>query len=209
MKRRNTKFNSPLNYLFSSVGLYVMYALFVILGSLMVVNEAHSQTTNTWDGSTDNVWSTASNWSLNTAPSSAHDIVIDIDATIEVNSGAFLTINSLTITSSATVSMTALTSDRKITIDNTGNSIDSGCSLTLKGSSSSYFMKLEYTGSSNTMVIDGSLTLTSDGEGGQYDASNSLTTVNGSLIKDSTGGGTGGKITSTSSNLTFASESYL
>ena len=203
MKRMNTKFNSPFCSKYSLGGISVWSVLFLVLGSMLVVNEVQGQT-NTWDGSTDNDWHEASNWSLNATPTSSHNIVIDIDADIELTSPTSLIINSLRITSSATVSFTAISGNRAITIDSSGNSIDSGSILTLNGSSSNY-MAIGFSGSSNDMDIDGSLILTSVGGGGRYNATSSETTVSGLLKNDSAGGGSSGEITSSSSNLTFSS----
>lgn len=55
------------------------------------------------------------------------------------------------------------------------------------------------------MSIAGTLTLTAAGGGGRYTATNSLTTVSGTVINDGTAGITPGLITSSAANLTFAS----
>ncbi|MEM6378861.1 MAG: hypothetical protein AAF705_11625, partial [Bacteroidota bacterium] len=94
---------------------------------------------NTWDGSTSTAWNNAANWSLGTIPSSSDDVVIpsapsnqpsissiSVDfATLEVQSGATLTISSGTlsgtggITNDGTISMSG-TSTFESDIDNNG-----------------------------------------------------------------------------------------
>ena len=161
---------------------------------------------NIWSGSTNNNWNTGSNWSLNHVPTSGEDVVININASILVDNSS--TINSLTISNSATVSFTSSGGGRTITIGNTGSSIGGGGTLTLQGSTGSgtRSMTLNFTGGgSRTMSIAGTLVLTAVGEGTIYDATNSLTTVTGTLRNDGTGGATSGVITSTASNLSFSS----
>ncbi|HRZ75573.1 MAG TPA: hypothetical protein P5335_11615, partial [Flavobacterium sp.] len=173
------------------------YALFFVV--FLLTENANSQT-NKWDGSTDNNWNTAANWSLNLVPTNAHDVVIDINAAIIVNTNA--TINKLTITSNSTVTFTSSGAGRTITIDNTGSSIDSGSSLELRGSTSFFgtrSMTIAYSGSNQTMSIAGTLNVTATGDGSVYIATNGLTTVTGTLISS------GGTITSTAANLTIAS----
>ncbi|HQV37206.1 MAG TPA: hypothetical protein PLC36_12910, partial [Flavobacterium sp.] len=142
---------------------FLKYALFFVV--FLLTENANSQT-NKWDGSTDNNWNTAANWSLNLVPTNAHDVVIDINAAIIVNTNA--TINKLTITSNSTVTFTSSGAARTITIDNSGSSIDAGSSLTLVGvggGGGTRTMGLAYTGSNQTMAIDGTLNLTPNGAG--------------------------------------------
>jgi len=172
---------------------FLKYALFFVV--FLLTENANSQT-NKWDGSTDNNWNTAANWSLNLVPTNAHDVVIDINAAIIVNTNA--TINKLTITSNSTVTFTSSGAGRTITIDNTGSSIDSGSSLELRGSFfGTWSMTIAYSGSNQTMSIAGTLNVTATGS--VYIATNGLTTVTGTLISS------GGTITSTAANLTIAS----
>jgi len=176
---------------------FLKYALFFVV--FLLTENANSQT-NKWDGSTDNNWNTAANWSLNLVPTNAHDVVIDINAAIIVNTNA--TINKLTITSNSTVTFTSSGAARTITIDNSGSSIDAGSSLTLVGvggGGGTRTMGLAYTGSNQTMAIDGTLNLTPTAAGSFYTATNSVTTVAGSIVR------TGGTITSTAANLSFSS----
>jgi hypothetical protein len=176
----------------------------MLLLSFFSINFALGQT-NTWDGSSSNNWNTAANWSLNLVPGSSHDVVINSNASISVNTSA--TINTLTITSNATVSFTSSGGGRTITIDNSGSSITAGSSLSLRGSTGSgtRSMNIAFTGSSLTMSIAGTLNVTDVDEGSSYNATNSVTTVSGTLIYDNNAGATVGTITSTAANLIFAS----
>jgi hypothetical protein len=165
-----------------------------------------SGATNTWTGATNNNWSTKSNWSSNAVPNNTDDIIINKNTSLNVDVSS--TINSLTISNNATVTFTSSGGGGKtITIDNTGSFISSGSSLTLKGSTGSgtRFMSIVFTGTNETMSIAGTLTLTNVGGGTIYNATNSLTTVSGSIINDGSGTGTVGTITSTTSNLLFLS----
>jgi Secretion system C-terminal sorting domain len=175
---------------------------------LFLLPVASFSQTNTWDGSSSNNWNTAANWSLNLVPTAAHDVVVNINAAINVDVSA--TINSLTVSGSATVSFTSSGGGRVITIDNTGNSIALGSTLTLQGSNGSgtRSMSIVYTGASQTMSIGGVLVLTNVGEGTIYNATNSLTTVTGTIRNQDLSTGTIGVITSTTANLSFASGGF-
>lgn len=158
--------------------------------------------TNTWDGSSSNNWNTAANWSLNLVPTAAHDVVININASISVDATP-PNLKSLTINGGATVSMTCAGASRTITIANTGSgfSITNGSTLSLIGSNTGggRSMNIAFSTATVTSSIAGTLTLTPTGAGSSYSATNSSTTVTGTINN------TGGTITSTSSNLTFAS----
>ena len=171
----------------------------VLIISLFVLNGLNAQT-NTWDGSTNNNWNTAANWSLNLVPTAAHDVIININANISVN-GSSHTVNSLTISGSSTVVFTSAGAGRVITIDNTGSSIGAGSSLTLNGSTGTGVrsMTIDFTGTNRSMAIAGTLNVTDTGDGSEYDATNSVTTVTGTFINS------GGTITSTAANLSFSS----
>lgn len=159
--------------------------------------------TNTWDGSSSNNWNTAANWSLNLVPTAAHDVVIDINAAISVNTDA--TINSLTVSGNAAVSLTSNGAGRTITIDNNGSTVALGSTLTLQGSTGSSVrsMTIAFTGTNLTMSIAGTFVLTSVGEGTIYNATNSLTTVSGIFRNNDNSTGTNGTVTSTAANLSF------
>ncbi|MBK8090237.1 MAG: hypothetical protein IPK31_21350 [Chitinophagaceae bacterium] len=177
-------------------------SLLSVLTMLMLVTVSFAQT-NTWDGSSSNNWNTGANWSLGIVPTNAHDVVININAAIQVDASA--TINSLTISGSAIVSFTSNGASRTITIDNTASSIGSGSTLTIQGSAGmgTRSMGIAFTGAARTMSIAGTLILEdATGDGAIYNATNSLTTVSGSLIKQDA---TIGTITSTAANLNFLS----
>ena len=163
-----------------------LFAVTLTIANLFFVTAVFAQT-NTWDGSSSNNWNTGSNWSLNHVPTSSEDVVININAAINVNTSP--TVHSLTISNSATVSFTSSGASRTITIANTGNSIDAGSKLTLIGSTSGFTqrpMAIAFSGANRTMSIAGTLVLTSTGGNGQYIATNSLTTVTGTI--QNTGG---------------------
>lgn len=158
--------------------------------------------TNTWDGSSNNNWNTAANWSLNLVPTAAHDVVININATISVDATP-PNLRSLTINTNATVSFTCSGASRTITIANTGTgfSIANGSSLTLIGvnAGGGRSMNIAFSAATVSSSIAGSLVLTPTGGGSSYVATNSTTTVTGTISN------TGGTITSTASNLSFSS----
>ena len=180
--------------------------LWLILVFFIAVTNTAVGATKTWVGANNGTSGTAGNWSPSGAPGGGDDVIINTSVNININGNR--TFNSLTITNNANVIFTSSGNNtRKITIDNTGSSIDAGSSLTLKGSSGSgtRSMTIAFSGSNRTFQIAGNLILTDVGEGTIFDATNSNTTVTGSIINDGTNGGTVGIITSTASNLTFSS----
>ena len=156
--------------------------------------------TNTWDGSSSNNWNTAANWSLNAVPTANHNVVVNFAANIVVDANT--TINSLTISNNATVTFTSSGGGRTITIDNNGSAIQYGSSLELRGSTGSgtRSMTIAFSGSGRTMNIEGTLIVTDIGEGGVYNATNSLTTVASSIVAYLRNRGS---IVSTATNLRF------
>lgn len=158
--------------------------------------------TNVWNGTSNNNWSTAANWSLNLVPTANHNVVINTTADISINTPSNPTINSLTIGNNADVTFTSSGGGRTISIDNTGSGIAVGSSLTLRGSTGSGTrnMGIAFTGSGRTMAIAGTLVLTDAGEGTFYNATNSITTVTGAIYRQENS-----SITSTATNLLFVS----
>lgn len=179
---------------------------FILIFFLSFLTTSIFGATKTWIGG-NATWSTYGNWSPSGAPGAGDDVIINTSSSITVTGNTI--INRLTITGNANVVLITSGGSRTLTIDNTGSSIDAGSSLTLQGLSTntSRFMTLAFTGTSRTMQIAGSLILKAVGGGGLYNATNSVTTVTGSIINDGSGGGTAGSITSTSANLSFSAGS--
>ncbi|HEX6170751.1 MAG TPA: T9SS type A sorting domain-containing protein [Chitinophagaceae bacterium] len=174
----------------------------LILFIALSINATVFAQTNTWDGSNGTNWNTAANWSLNLVPTSAHDVVININATIDVDATP-PNLKSLTINGNATVSFTCSGADRTITITNTGTgfSIANGSSLTLNGQNAGggRSMNIAFAAATVTSNIAGRLTLNTSGAGSSFNATNSNTTVTG-IITNNTG-----LFTSTMANLSFGS----
>ena len=187
---------SPLTGLCYSCSRTPLCTLAIIFWIFLFSGTASGQT-NTWDGSSSNNWNTGSNWSLGIVPTSSHDVLIDINASILVD--VTPNIRTLSISNSAVVTLTASSFSRTITIVESGSSIGSGSSLRLNGSSG-LTMGISYSGTNRTMNILGALILGSSGSGGRYNASNSLTSVSGTLKLETTASS---PITSSSSNLTI------
>jgi len=114
--------------------------------------------TVTFDGSTDNDWNIAANWSNDTVPTASHDIVIPSAKTVVV--GEFnATCNNLTIASGGTLTYSNTNSSYKLevkgnldcsgTLSHTGTHYVrlSGTSKTLSGSGTMTTGELEFTGS--------------------------------------------------------------
>jgi len=167
----------------------------------LCINAVVFAQTNTWDGSNGTNWNTAANWSLNLVPTSTHDVVININAAIDVDATP-PNLKSLSISGNATVSFTCSGANRTITITNTGTgfSIANGSSLALDGQNAGggRSMNIAFALATVTSNIAGSLTLNATGGGSSYSATNSNTTVTGTITN-------GGTITSTSANLSFSS----
>jgi len=171
--------------------------LFLVI-SFIAINLNLYATPKIWTGISSNNWNSAGNWSPSGVPASGDDVTININAAILVD--VTPTINSLTISGTVAVSFTSSGAGRIITIANTGSSIGIGSTLTLQGSTGSgtRSMDIAFSGTNRTMSIAGILDLTAVGDGSVYTATNSLTTVSGTIKND------GGTITSTASNLTFS-----
>ncbi|MFZ4059010.1 MAG: beta strand repeat-containing protein, partial [Ferruginibacter sp.] len=165
-----------------------------------------SVTAKVWDGSSSNDWNTNANWTPSGVPTASDAVVIDLAVAITVSANAVA--SSLTISNSRTVSLTSSGGGRTLTLSNVGTAlnIQSGSSLTLQGSTGSgtRSMDMLFTGTGNFAQISGALTVTNVGEGTSYNATNSTTTVSGSLTNSGASTGTTGTITSTASNLIFA-----
>src|SRR6187402_1606631 len=133
----------------------VFIVLTLLAGFFFGAGDVSGQT-NTWDGSAgDNKWDTWSNWSQNVVPGITHDVVVNTNVTINVNTPT-LTINSLSISGSSNVTLLADGPSRIITIDDHGSSISTGSTLTIGGGGTST-MSIFFTGSNRTMSIAGTL----------------------------------------------------
>ena len=183
--------------------MYIFMKRALLIGFIgLFFNAIAVSQTNTWDGSNGTNWNTAANWSLNLIPTSAHDVVININATIDVDATP-PNLKSLTISGNATVSFTCSGANRTITIANTGTgfSIATGSSLTLYGQNAGggRTMNIAFSAATVTSNIAGSLTLNAAGAGSSYNATNSNTTVTGTITNYT------GLVTSTTANLSFGS----
>ena len=180
------------------------YVLAIFTAILFMGGTAMGQT-NTWIGPNNGFWNTGANWSGGTVPTATSDVVINTNVNIRVNVST--TINTLTTSGTATASLTADGGGRTITIDNTGSSIGLGTTLSLRGTTGAgtQSMRIIYTTAGSTMSIAGTLILTDVGDGSDYVATNSVTTVTGTLRKnDDAGTGNDPILTSTAANLIFA-----
>jgi trimeric autotransporter adhesin len=84
-----------------------------ILFCLFFVGNAFGQT-NTWDGSSNNNWNTAANWSLNQVPIAAHDVVIPNNFNVTVNIAAVC--NSFTINSGGNDNTITISGSNSLTV---------------------------------------------------------------------------------------------
>lgn len=177
-----------------------MKSLFILLVAAISLTNAVGQT-NSWIGGNNN-WNTAGNWSLGIVPTAAHDVVINSSSGISVDVTP-PNLKSLTITNNSTVTFTCSGASRTITLTNTGTgfSIESGSSLSLIGvnSGGGRSMNIAFATATVTSSVAGTLILNATGGGSSYTATNSNTTVSGTIINN------GGTITSASGNLSFAS----
>ena len=99
--------------LFKDFAFYSVFFAVVFFTQSFVINAA----TRTWDGGgADNNWSTAANWSADTIPTSADEVVFDATATKNATVDTALTVNSVSINSgySGTITQTAV-----LTVNNT------------------------------------------------------------------------------------------
>ncbi|MBI3579477.1 MAG: hypothetical protein HY089_08745, partial [Ignavibacteriales bacterium] len=97
----------------SGMGAVRRLALFFVL-AIAFQATAMAQLDNIWDGSTSTAWSTASNWSLNAVPTTAHNVRIPRAANQPVLSAASVArtitfIDSLTASATATLNVNTRT----------------------------------------------------------------------------------------------------
>ncbi|MBS1933800.1 MAG: T9SS type A sorting domain-containing protein [Bacteroidetes bacterium] len=181
-----------------------LLSMMLLLVAIIFGQKSFGQTTKTWIGANNGTWGTNGNWSPNGVPGTGDSVVFNTSRTVLVNVNPN-TLKGLTVTNSASVKLAPSSStNRSFTLSNTTRSFDieSGSTLTLDGftggGSSSLTINFQ-SGNTNNATIAGTLNINSTGNNGNYIATNSLTTVTGTVVNN------GGGITSTSSNLVFAS----
>lgn len=134
--------------------------------------------TNTWDGSSNNNWNTAANWSLNVVPLPAHNVVIPNGATVTVNTAALcnnFTINGGGSTTSVTIAGTNSITATGAVVVNPGTglagndrtfSVGAGtlscASINMPSPSFFNFNSTTLTVSSGTVNVSGAFTMGSD-----------------------------------------------
>jgi hypothetical protein len=66
---------------------YTILSMFILV--TLFSGQVMGQTTRTWDGGApDDNWNSADNWSSNTVPTSADDVVIPVNSTVIVNTSS-------------------------------------------------------------------------------------------------------------------------
>lgn len=163
-----------------------------------------AQTTYTWNQAGGGNWTTSTNWTpTRTTPATNDILVINNGGTKTITSVPTQTIGRILISGNTNVTLThTANANRTITISNTTTAMDiaSGSTLTLIGNTGggTRTMTIQFTGSGNAVNIAGNLNLNTS-QAGEYIATNSVTTVTGTITNN------GGTITSTAANLSFAS----
>ncbi|MBI2968071.1 MAG: hypothetical protein HYY40_09700 [Bacteroidetes bacterium] len=172
-----------------------------------------SQTTYTWTGAIDNVWSTAGNWSpAGPPPNSNLSIVLfNTGTTFTVTGVTTQTIRSLTITGSSNITLTGAVGALTLSINGptlTNNFvIDAGSTLQLTSAGTTLTLNFLTTASQRGQ-IDGTLRLNTKGLLNTSSIGTTLVTVGsgGTIINNyQTGGGI--PIVSSTATLSFASGS--
>ena len=134
--------------------------------------------TVTWNGTTNGNWATGTNWSGGSPPSNSDDVVVDGAVTLNANTGATLTIKSLTI--NATYSRT-VTQNSATPIHVTGTVTINGGAFAVS--------------SSNSVQVDGATTVS----GGTFTCNGGTVILTGGLTVS------GGTFTSSSATITLGS----
>ena len=80
-----------------------MKQILLLFGILFGIQTHIVAQTNTWDGSNSLSWGDAANWSLNSIPSSANDVIIPTGSTISIDVAA--NVNSINIQGNSTVTL--------------------------------------------------------------------------------------------------------
>ncbi|MDN3677965.1 hypothetical protein QWY90_11660 [Flavobacterium paronense] len=176
-------------------------------GTADFTGRVKGSTTYTWDGSTDSVWSTASNWTPDRNTPAANDILIfdgTSTPTPTVTGFASETISKLLLTNSVNLNLQPTTTATLTIAGGTGTDLDipSGSTLNLSGGASA---GITYTGSTTTSIA-GTLTFSSTAGTPTLDLTNTIATVTGTINLSSTSNVT---VTSSSTSLLMNASSTL
>ncbi len=184
---------------------------------------SNAQTTYSWTGAIDNQWTTAGNWSPSRSSILPSDIIqFNGGGSVTVTNIPSQTIRKLLVNSSSTVSLQAATGTSTLTINGpaSGNNVQvaSGSSLQIGTGTNTLILTYGTTANqqldvSGTLILGNGGTLSSTiassvwnvsgtlqvNTGGIFNANNTLSSVNGTLVNS------GGTFTVTSTNTTLAS----
>lgn len=147
--------------------LFTLVIFFLAISSFFNVSYAQ---TNTWDGSANNNWGTAANWSLNLVPTAAHDVVIPNNFTVDINVAAVC--NTFTIEGGNQDTFVDITGTNSLTVTgaitiNAGTGFGDNKTLTVgAGTVSCASIDVEATGSlfrtSGLTISTGTVNVTGD-----------------------------------------------
>jgi hypothetical protein len=172
--------------------------------------------TYTWKGGTSAAYNVSTNWNPTRVVPDAGDIMTfdgnDIDGAmgtgaVTVTSVPTETIGQLKLVNNASVAIQAGTAANTLTLSGgTGTDLDipSGSTLNNNGSLA---LNIAFSGTGHVAAIAGTFQMT--GAGHTYIATNSTTTVTGTFTISHNAANAGGTITSTATNLVFASGGTL
>ncbi len=176
-----------------------------VLCSLII--SGFSQTTYTWDEPGGGDWIVSSNWTPTRSVPLANDILVfNNGGTLTITNVPTQIIGRLIVSGNTDVTLaTTGIGQRILRISNAGTALDvqSGSSLTLTGNAGTGVrsLTLAFLGVGNVVSIAGALNVNTEGpnDGGIYNATNSVTTVTGTVTHN------GGSFNSSALNLSFAS----
>ncbi len=183
-----------------------IFTTFMLWGSTAI-----GQITYTWVGSTNSPISLAANWSpVRTIPA-ADDILIFSNGAIQNVGVGTVTVGRVVVSNNTYVNFDPDDVLQTFSISNPGTAltIEAGSTLGIRGrnalGANSY--TLNFAGAGNIVNIAGTLILDAppvdNNDFGTYDATNSVTTVTGTLRNNGNTSNQGGNIISTASNLIF------
>lgn len=170
-----------------------------------LIFSAFTQTTYTWNQVGGGDWIVSTNWTPTRSGPAANDILVFNNAgTQTVTNVPNQTIGRLVVSGNSAITLaTSGVGQRTLKISNPGTALDiqSGNTLTLTGNNGTGVrtLTLAFMGAGNTATVAGTLNVNSVGpnDAGIYNATNSVTTVSGTLIHS------GGSINSSALNLSF------